>query len=52
MAPNNLGRKGFTLAFVVQSLIKESQGRNSRQEPGGGTEIKIEEDLSILVCST
>lgn len=53
MATNYLERKGFTLAFVVQSLIKETQGRHSSQEPGGrGTEIKPGEDLCILVCST
>lgn len=32
----NLGRKGFDLPYVLQSIIKGSQSRNSRQEPGGG----------------
>jgi len=36
----NLGRKGFDLPYVLESIIEGSQSRNSRQEPGGGWKMK------------
>lgn len=44
----NLGRKGFDSPYILQSIIKESQSRNSRQELGG--EAEVMEDTAYWVA--
>jgi hypothetical protein len=49
---NSLERKGLSQLTLPESWsIKGSQGRNSRQEPRGGTEIGATEKHCFLACS-
>jgi len=47
-----LGAKGLIItAYSVDTAMKRGQGRNSRQEPGAGTEAEAMEKCCLLASS-